>query len=290
MFWTAHLLFMLIFMNCYFPQKIYKHQKYSIILVIIVDSILIIFLTFLKTKDEKNIYQLKGIPLSISIIFVYIIFAFLNAFSCVQIKKYIDIKYLSPYNIIILIGIIGFILSFLTSLFFSIFGNSCIEKHKKDILCYCDARSYFDDVKSSYKDNKTLFFFKAIFLAPINLFIEFIYITLDIFIIEYLDPIYSVLAETINLLIFIFFAYFDHSDDKLIFIIYISSEIFKIIGFCIYLEIIELRFCGLSENTRKNIISRGESDSEQAKNNKSISNVSVEENYNIIDENLFLDE
>ena len=44
--WTAHLAFMLIFMNYYFPQNIYKHQKYSIISVIIIDSILIIILTF----------------------------------------------------------------------------------------------------------------------------------------------------------------------------------------------------------------------------------------------------
>ena len=95
------------------------------------------------------------------------------------------------------------------------------------------------------------------------------------------------MAETINLLIFIFIAYFDKYDDKLRFGIYISSEIFKIIGFCIYLEIIELRFCGLDKNTRKNIISRGDIDSNQARNNKSNSNFSVEENYNIIEENLF---
>ena len=287
LFWTAHLAFMFLFMYCYFPENIYKHQQFSIILVIIVDSILIVFATFLKNRDDKNIYQSKGIPLCISIIVSYILFAFLNAFSCVQLKKYMDKKYLSPYNIIILIGVIGFILSLLTSLFFSVFGNSCPGKYEKNIFCYCDARTYFDEVKSSFKDNKKLFLIKAFIINPINLIIEFIYITLDIFIIKYLDPIYSVLAETINLLIFIFIAYFDKYDDKLRFGIYISSEIFKIIGFCIYLEIIELRFCGLDKNTRKNIISRGDIDSDQARNNKSNSNFSVEENYNIIEENLF---
>ena len=284
--WTAHLAFMLIFMNYYFPQNIYKHQKYSMISVIIIDSILIIISTLLKIKDNKNIYQLRGIPLCILILFIYIIFAFMNAFSCVQIKQFIDKKYISPYNVIIVIGIIGFILSFLTSLFFSIFGNSCTEEYKKNIICYCDALSYFDDIKSSFKDNKKLFFIRAFLITPIYLIIEFVYIALDITIIKYLNPIYSLLTENIYFLIFIIYSFINQSDKKLRFFISLSSEIFEIIGFCIYLELIELRFCGLNENTRINIILRGESDSDQAKNNESNSNFSVEDNYNIINEDL----
>ena len=40
----------------------------------------------------------------------------------------------------------------------------------------------------------------------------------------------------------------------------ISGDIASIIGFLIYLEIIELNFCKLNYNLKKNIISRGEND------------------------------
>jgi len=39
-----------------------------------------------------------------------------------------------------------------------------------------------------------------------------------------------------------------------------SGDIASIIGFLIYLEIIELNFCGLNYNLKKNIIIRSESD------------------------------
>ena len=39
-----------------------------------------------------------------------------------------------------------------------------------------------------------------------------------------------------------------------------SGDIASILGFLIYLEIIELNFCGLNFNLKKNIISRSEDD------------------------------
>ena len=41
-----------------------------------------------------------------------------------------------------------------------------------------------------------------------------------------------------------------------------ASDITSIIGFLIYLEIIELNFCGFNENLKKNIILRGKFDGE----------------------------
>ena len=45
-----------------------------------------------------------------------------------------------------------------------------------------------------------------------------------------------------------------------VFLIDFSSDITAIIGFLIYLEIIELNFCKLNKDLRKNIIMRGEID------------------------------
>ena len=160
---------------------------------------------------------------------------------------------------------------------------SCVQI--KYLICYCDALSYFDDLKTSFKDNKKLFFIRAFIIVPIYLIIEFIYIALDISIIKYLNPIYSLLTENIYFLIFIIYDFINKSESQLRFFISLSSEIFEIIGFCIYLEIIELRFCGLNENTRINIYLRGD---EEAKSSISNPNLSFEDNYNIINEDLFL--
>ena len=44
------------------------------------------------------------------------------------------------------------------------------------------------------------------------------------------------------------------------FILNEMSELLVFLAFCIYLEIVELRFCGFHQNLRKNIIFRGDND------------------------------
>ena len=84
-FWTAHLSFVLLFTNKFFPQNIYNHQIYSMIIVIVIDSILILISTFFNFKNNKNIYEEKGIIICIFIIFLYI---FLTCFfSLSEIKS-----------------------------------------------------------------------------------------------------------------------------------------------------------------------------------------------------------
>jgi hypothetical protein len=50
---------------------------------------------------------------------------------------------------------------------------------------------------------------------------------------------------------------------KQCFLIDLSSDITAIIGFLIYLEIIELNFCGLNKNLRKYIIMRGKTEAKK---------------------------
>ena len=50
---------------------------------------------------------------------------------------------------------------------------------------------------------------------------------------------------------------------NIIFCIDLSSDLSAIIEFLIYLEIIELNFCGFNKNLRKNIIKRGKIDFKQ---------------------------
>ncbi len=40
-----------------------------------------------------------------------------------------------------------------------------------------------------------------------------------------------------------------------------SAEIFAILGYCVYLQLFELKFCSLNQNLDKNIIDRGQKES-----------------------------
>ena len=66
-----------------------------------------------------------------------------------------------------------------------------------------------------------------------------------------------------------------------------SSEILSILAFLIYLEIIELRFCGLDNHLKKNLIKKSEEEVRLSigdKDNKLVNSMSTE-NENYDDEN-----
>ena len=87
----------------------------------------------------------------------------------------------------------------------------------------------------------------------------------EIIIIYFLNPIYILVYESLyyavlTLLSFILNKGNDKMDNS-VFILYFTGDIVSIIGYLIYLEIIELRFCGLNNYTRKTIYRRGRRES-----------------------------
>ena len=57
------------------------------------------------------------------------------------------------------------------------------------------------------------------------------------------------------------------------------SELLSIFAFGIYLEIIELRFCGLDRYLKRNSIKRSEEENNDNKDNKLITSMSSENEY-----------
>ena len=264
-FWTAHLSFVLLFTNKYFPQNLYKHQIYSMIIVIIIDSILILMSTFLNFQKNNNIYEVKGVGICIFVIFFYIFITCFYSFSEIKIKAIMDFKYFSPYSIIILIGAFGFVFSFSAAILFSIFGKKCNKELKTDINCFGEVLSYFKVLKSKLENDSANFYLEVIIITPLYIISEFAQVTSFIFIIKYLNPIYSLLADNIyftgyNIAYFFIKKNYYNKQRTIKFLFSEISEILEFLGFIIYLEIIELRFCGLNRNTRKNIALRGESE------------------------------
>ena len=86
----------------------------------------------------------------------------------------------------------------------------------------------------------------------------------EILIIYYLNPIYALATNNLtygssNIVSLIS----NNSSNFLNFLFSELSEIFALFGYIFYLEILELNFCGLSDNVKRNIRSKGENEFNQ---------------------------
>jgi ABC-type multidrug transport system fused ATPase/permease subunit len=251
-------------MNYYFQKNNYFHQNFSIVFVIIVDTILLIVISILKNDDNKNIYTTKNIYICIFIILIYIILSFSLSFAKVNVKYFYEYKNINQYKTITCIGIIGFILIIFFSIFLSILGKKeeC-EKPSLNFYCYDKISYYFRDLKNRlYGNNKTQFFLEIFVITPLYIFLNFISFTCEILTITYLNPNYLILSENIHYgTLRLFLLYLNPSFAPLKKIIFLElADVVEFIGCIIYLEIIEIKLYGLDKNTKKNISLRGENE------------------------------
>ena len=99
-------------------------------------------------------------------------------------------------------------------------------------------------------------------IYPLYSFAGFMEITFEIFTIYYLNAFYVLAANTLYFFIaelIIFMLNISSDGLKIVhFVITELTEIFAFLGFMVYLEIIELNFCGLNENIKRRIMEKGE--------------------------------
>ena len=153
-------------------------------------------------------------------------------------------KFVSSYILIIFIGIVGIIITIIIS-----------------IISYYYERDNFIDYFKELKNHSTWEILRdVLIITPIFLFSQFMQMYFEILVIYYLNPIYTLVLNNINygikrLILFLFsinMKYFAN------FIISEIAEIIAIFGYIINLEIIELNFCGLSDNIRRNIMDKAQ--------------------------------
>ena len=278
--WIFNIIFIFILMKKNFKIDIYKHQKYSLIFIFISNFILLIWSNLVKSyvsikeNKENEIKKINGYYYSKEIIgndyffhgafflFIYIIFIILsiaNPYSKVLSKKLMDFKYQSHYKIIIIIGIFGLFFTTIIILFTSIF--KCDDNIKKNI-CKINGHldsiyEYYLNIKDQYKEHKTLFFVEILIVIPLYAFVIFLQFTFEYLIIFYLNPYYILISDcayfsTQQILKVIF--QFNNIENY--FYINFTADILALLSYFIFLEIIELRFCELNKDIRKNIIKR----------------------------------
>ena len=203
----------------------------------------------------------------------YLIVMTLRSYINLEIKEKMDVKYISEKKILILYGLMGATINFIICIITTFV--KCKDKTKdRDIYDYiCKVKYndtlYFDSFIAFFKPNynplililKTIF--GSIFFSLNRYF--------SILIIKNFTPVHLIFTFPIYFLILkIFLIIFTlvkeqsfFSNNRMHFIEWKFSldfleEILSSIGFLVYLEIIELNFCKLNYNLKRNISDRGD--------------------------------
>ena len=253
----------------------------------------------IEEKEMKNIidkFQNDNLTL-ISLIFVYILISISYCSGIFMQKQIIENKFVTPYKIILFKGIIGLIGTIIGLIITS--NLECVKTDEdNDSLKFYKIFDYFicsvTDEKGEhhYFDHFSLYFTsvkervkEALILILYCIFHFFANFSL-ILINQFLSPVHYLITESLYSLINIPLVYLSEASyenikesinngDKSIDlsniynaviqtfgnnIIKFISCFFNLIGYIIYLEIIELKFCGLNKDLKKNIIQRASVD------------------------------
>ena len=285
-YWMVILLIISYINSKMFKRETYKHHKLAIYFSFIVAFIfqLSSFILSMKSEEviDRNIYKnhldLWFLPIGLIIHFVYVS---LNSYIYSKMKWLMDSKYISLGKLFMIYSIIGFIFNIIVCVVLTY------------IKCWGDTAEYFCEIKDeddSYLENFLLFYEDMLVIHMENKK-DFIYVIIIIFvdIITYSLYIFFFLSILKNLAPEYFFflgsitgvfsqiimminnkiskGYFianEEKDFKLLlpkFLLNIIGNSLAVIGFLVYLEIIELNFCNLDYNIRRKIMERSIIDS-----------------------------
>ena len=258
-YWPTEILFILYLMKRYYKIDYYLHQKVSIIFIVTFCCTMLFIASFfsmpISTDKQINTYQnienkfgnyLYCIPFIILFLLLNLIYSFSKTYS----KILFEINFISPYILIICIGIIGLIATLSSSLISYIFNY------------YDNIINYFNDLGEVLDKNEKYMFYSEIFLvSPLFAFGKFMQLLFEMFLIYHLNPIFALLTNDLcygitKLVTFII----SGSDYVGHFIFSELTELLAVIGYLVYLEILELNFCGLSDNLRRKIMLKGENE------------------------------
>ena len=214
----------------------YKHQNFSFGIFFLIEFIKIIFF-FIKNLSNKW-----------AIIVIQIIISILHALYFIYIKGLMKYKFVSPYKCNFIIGIIYFPLIIIIYVIISF--TKLGEKNKNvNINIY-----YWDSISELFKSINNINVINAIRLIslPIVYGIYFLVINKTIY-----D--FTIYHLYIPLLIENFIR--GTIEKEINIFLLITFFCIEFIMILIFLEIIEINFCGLNENLKRNIESRGRIDS-----------------------------
>ena len=269
-FWFFELIFISLIFSKYFFFKIYSHQKLGMGISIGVGTILKIYNITISLVSGKQDEIYSKYPKVFSFIILYFLIILARSYVNTQIKVFMDLKFITHRLLFMSYGIAGSIICFVVGIIIS--------------FSPCSKSGVFETFICKFKYNNNIYYDEIHNYAesPLNISVRLIIIILGMasfichkyfytLIIKNYTPIHVIFSFPVQFFIektfmVIYTAIFHiklllEGEEKINkFLLDISGDIASIIGFLIYLEIIELNFCKLNYNLKKNIISRGEND------------------------------
>lgn len=242
---TLDIVFISILSFYFLKYKLYKHQVYSVI-----ENIFMGILLGIINEEFSKIYS------EILISLIRIVDGLAYTMVLILIRYLIESKYLSPYKICALIGGFTFffyLLALIISTFIKCKNNSFCPIQDKFTQEY-----YFDSFKIYFFEhfNKDEFICSSCYIIITGIYNILLMLTL-----KYLHPCHILISlMTLNFINFIEKIFLKGADSLLKEILIFIINFFIFLGVLVYSEILELNFCGLQKNTKKNIIIRGEQD------------------------------
>ena len=277
-FWMIQL-YILSFMNFKLLKiEIYKHQKLAFLIngISVFLKIATVILTFIEGEERKALYVKYWWTIFFAIV-IYVLYSFLLSYIFINIKELMDLKFISLHVILFFYGIIGFLFC---SFFCTITTFISFKNIQEDYLFKVNDnnnRVYIDNFKIYFYDNlyeknitdieiedETLTcFFGSFFFSIYKLLLFKIFQCLTPLHKVFSYPLYYFLQKILFLFACIKKIFTEEKNNYLIskLILDLFSDFFSIIGYLIYLEIIEINFCGFNYNIGRNIILRGKRDS-----------------------------
>ena len=277
-FWMFELPLLSYFNLKYFKFKIYRHHKLVIYTNLIICGILKILYLISSindnNKERKNNSVFKYYSESWGVIpfgiFIYIIIMTSRDFSLSEIKILMQYKYFSIFNILIIYGFIGIILTAIIGIISTFI--ECNKYYSASVLKICKIKDntnkiYLENFKIWWNDEINI---SKIIILLIGVILNYFYRLFYILIIKNLTAIHIIFS-------FLFYTYFlgmigniknylDNKNDNIssllsdALVLTIHTVVF--IGLLIYLEMIELDFCDLNYNLKKSIMDRSIQDYE----------------------------
>ena len=302
-FWTFEIMYISIFSHFIFKNKINRHVKLAIYIMLILGILDFIGFFLPMTKHEnlenmneltdKNVFDIiiiKNGTYMIPILFLlYELKRIQRDYCWVKSKYLMDVRSISPYKIFITIGTIGFIFIII---FFSIFTNvpcktfNNINKIGDDYINidtgeklklykeYCSLEDYDENTKTlylfydsmklisrDYSNTEKETMLEIFLIIPLLFIINVVNEVSRLMMVRFGDPNNILISKNIRTFIkSIIKIIVNEGDEQYItyaqFFLTETEQLISIISNMIYIEVLELRFCGLDYELKKNIAQR----------------------------------
>ena len=299
-YWMFELLFIYYISSSMLSTSMYAHQKYSMFFVFIFCSLMKTISTTISYFDERRkIYKTYNIFIPIGIL-IFIFNSYLRAYVVCKLKWLMDLKYIISGQLLMYYGLIGAFITSLTCVLITLYpcGDTLISYEEMTYICKQEVpyNNGTHNITYNYYDNYYVFvqqlLTKDTFLNTCILLLRtnFCFLTklFSILIIKYLSPAFLICANYIFFFIsrlvgIIIDLISDKRIEKNIFLDF-TIEIFSMLGILVYIEFIELNFCKLNYNLKKNIILRSMNDTKTSELNELLDEDEEEEENNLSNE------